>query len=296
MDQQARDLEDPARAAASPAPEEVDPTPEATPRGPHPARRAAEATGHALLMAGAWVGRTARSAYRTVDPDLRMHLAQIPLVGLTLLGPGDDHARNLPDDGHRPLVFVHGLGGAAGNFVAMRAFFDLAGRTRSYAPRLPGHRTMQELGTFLADFLEEVVQVNGLQAHEQIDLVAHSMGGLVARGALQDPRLRSRVATLLTLGTPHSGSHLARYGGQQYSRDLRPDSALLQGLASQIPWRGPPDQPRLICFWSPADVALLPATSACVVGAENVELPGFTHYAYLIHPRAWARAIEVLGR
>jgi hypothetical protein len=79
------------------------------------------------------------------------------------------------------------------------------------------------------------------------------------------------------------------------SRALRPGSDVMERLAPQVPWAGPPAWPRMVCLWSPADVILLPATSACVEGAENIEAPGFTHYSYLIHPRSWSLVLEALG-
>ena len=50
-----------------------------------------------------------------------------------------------------------------------------------------------------------------------IHLVAHSMGGLIARRALQSPHL-ARVRRLVTLGTPHGGS----YGAVQAIRGTYP--------------------------------------------------------------------------
>jgi len=44
--------------------------------------------------------------------------------------------------------------------------------------------------------------------HDQVAIVGHSMGGLVARAALTHD-VGSRVAQLITLGTPHSGSAAA---------------------------------------------------------------------------------------
>ena len=45
----------------------------------------------------------------------------------------------------------------------------------------------------------------------------------------------------------------------------------------------------------PVDTRLvLPPDSARVPGAENIEMQGFTHLSYLIHPRAWQRAWSAL--
>jgi pimeloyl-ACP methyl ester carboxylesterase len=262
----------------------------------NPMAVAAAATGRATVVAGKWLGRQAVAAYQAVDPDLRLHLAQLPLVGLTLLARPKPEPEPLPDDGCRPVVFVHGLGGAAGNFTPMRLYFRLRGRSRSYAAVFGAAGSMHELAVRLSAFLEAVAAANGLGPDAQLDLVAHSMGGLIARLALEDERTRARVATLVTMATPHGGSHLARYGNTTSSLDLRPGSEILERLARQLPWRGPPQQPRLVALWSPADVILLPANSAAVDGAENIELAGFTHYGYLLHPSGWRCVLEALAR
>ena len=254
----------------------------------------AVATGRGLGVAAVWVGENTAAAYRAVDPDLRRHLAQLPLVGLTMLAP-TPRVAPLPDDGHRPVLFVPGLGGGPGNFLPMRLYFRLMGRSRTYVLACDNAQSLESTAARLGELIEAVAAANGLPDDATFDVVTHSMGGLVARVALDDERLRRRMATVVTMAAPHSGSHLARYGATARSLDLRPDSELLERLARQVPWRGPPEQPRLVCLWSDGDVLLLPATSACVAGADNREIVGFTHYEYLVHPTAWRVALEALS-
>jgi hypothetical protein len=120
------------------------------------------------------------------------------------------------------------------------------------------------------------------------------MGGLVTRLALQDPSVSGRLANLVTMGTPHLGTYAARFGATANVRDLRPGSAVMETLRSQLPWRGPPDLPRLVTLWSSADVLLLPAEAARAPGADAIEMAGFTHYSYLLSPTAWLRILSIL--
>ncbi|MBX3363500.1 MAG: hypothetical protein KF866_01935 [Phycisphaeraceae bacterium] len=68
----------------------------------------------------------------------------------------------------------------------------------------------------------------------EIDIVAHSMGGLVARAAsagMVAPAPRVRIARLFTLGTPHRGAKLARaIAPDAASRAMKPGSAWLASL------------------------------------------------------------------
>src|SRR5262249_30480830 len=64
----------------------------------------------------------------------------------------------------------------------------------------------------LADKLDEIVTIHG--NNSEISLVAHSMGGLVARAYLESGSFDNRpghpaVKLLLTLGTPHRGAPMA---------------------------------------------------------------------------------------
>jgi triacylglycerol esterase/lipase EstA (alpha/beta hydrolase family) len=256
---------------------------------------AGRAAAKALFEAGAWVGRAAKAGVDSVDPDVWKHAADLPLVALTMLSPRARGLNELPDDGHPPVLFVHGLGGHPGNFLPMRLFFRAQGRTSTHAVTLPSDCSVQVLGEVLADTLTEAAHRT---PRREVDVVAHSLGGLVARAALLElarrPNADCRVRTLVTLGTPHTGSHLARYANTVTTRDLRPDSALLRRLDEQLPWKGPPAQPRLVALWSRADVIILPAENATAAGATNVELAGLSHNGLLLSPRAWEAVFDAV--
>jgi pimeloyl-ACP methyl ester carboxylesterase len=243
------------------------------------------AIGRAIGSAGAWCGGVASSAYLAIDPDLRRHLAQLPLMGLTLLSSRHALIEAQPDDGQRPIVFVHGLMGHPGNFLGMRKYLGLHGRRRSYALALDPAATIEANAESFRHAVHEIARVNELPADARVDCVAHSLGGLVVRLALEDATLAARVANVVTLGTPHLGTHAARFGATPNVLALRPGSPVMLRLATQLPWR--PPLPRLVALWSAADVLLLPADSARAEGAEAIEMHGFTHYSYLLHPRSW---------
>lgn len=252
--------------------------------------------GGAFTRGARAVGGAVAAGYRAVDPDVRRHVAQLPLVGLSAVVPRDEVIEPLANDGHRPLLFVHGLGGHRGNFTPMRTAFELMGRSRSYGLSLSDGLDLDALGERLRADIRRVIAVNELPDDAKVDVVAHSMGGVVTRIALEDPETAARVRTVVTLGTPHRGTYAARYADTIRARALRPKSELMTRLAAQEPWAGPPTMPRLVCFWSEADMMILPAEGATVEGAESVEMEGFTHAGYLLHPRCFGRVFEVLGR
>ena len=74
-------------------------------------------------------------------------------------------------------------------------------------------RPIPESGRALAAALDALVAAN--PGIDELVLVGHSMGGLVARGALaaaDGAPWRARVSALVTIGSPHRGAPLERFG------------------------------------------------------------------------------------
>ena len=83
----------------------------------------------------------------------------------------------------------------------------------------------------------------------------------------------ARVHTLVTLGTPHSGSYAAYIAPTRLMRQMRPGSGLMHELAQRVHGC----RTRFITYWSDNDMAILPHESAALrhpdLGARNVRLP-----------------------
>jgi triacylglycerol esterase/lipase EstA (alpha/beta hydrolase family) len=205
----------------------------------------------------------------------------MPLLSYSLFFSGHEPVDSKVSDGHPPLIFVHGLGGSRGDFLPMSLFLWTKGRKRSYRIKFERGQSIEKRAEVLAKFIRQVKKVT---REKQVDIVAHSMGGLVARWAVFKHGLEKTVKTLITLGTPHHGTHPARYLHTQITRHLRPESDLLREL-NRKRW---PKSIRGITFWSQNDLFILPAHSAILEGTEVVDMTPFTHYSYLIDPKAWA--------
>lgn len=92
---------------------------------------------------------------------------------------------------------------------------------------------------------------NTLSSYSKINIVAHSMGGLVAMAALNDPAFLQKVNKLITLGTPYQGAPKAYkilqygdslfFGGTQYpigllsSEKVREISQNMPGIYQLLP-------------------------------------------------------------
>jgi triacylglycerol esterase/lipase EstA (alpha/beta hydrolase family) len=249
---------------------------------------AGRAAGRAVVRGGVFVARKAAEGWKAIDPDVKRHIAQIPLLSYSLFVSRTEIIETGEPDGHPPLIFVHGLGGGRGDFLPMAIYMRHRGRRRSYRIHFDGGQTTEDMARALARFIRRVKKVTG---EKQVEIVAHSLGGLIARMTVVEHRLSRSVKTLVTMGTPHKGTHSARFASTAKTLDLRIGSALIKRLNSK-PW---PRHIRAVSFWSKNDLFVLPPESAVLEGAEAVEMTPFTHYSYLIDPRAWAEVARTLG-
>jgi pimeloyl-ACP methyl ester carboxylesterase len=234
------------------------------------------------------VGGKVAEAAMSVDPDVYRHAAQMPLLAYTLLSPTQAPVEAGEDDGHPPLVLVHGLGGRRGDFLPMALYLRLGGRKRSYRIHFAPGTPVRERAEALRGFISEVCAVTGAPT---VDVVAHSLGGIISRLALMDPPTAARVRSLTTLGTPHGGTFAARLLRTDAVLALRAGSEIAEELAA-APW---PAGVEGTSLWSQSDLLVLPPESAAAPGTLAIEVSPFTHYSYLIDPRGWEVVRRVLS-
>ena len=115
-------------------------------------------------------------------------------------------------------------------------------------------------------------------------IVAHSMGGLAVRRWWAERADADRVHRLITLGTPHQGTWLARFALAGNARQLRPGSAWLRTLSAREP---PGRSGGVTCFFSHCDNIIFPPRHAVMPGADEQHLPGVAHVHMIDHAAPW---------
>jgi pimeloyl-ACP methyl ester carboxylesterase len=194
---------------------------------------------------------------------------------------------DVPDATPRVVVFLHGLFETehawGRDSYGARLQRDL-GATAVFV-RFNSGRHISENGRSLAELLDELV-AEWQVAVEQIALVGHSMGGLVARSACHHGgEWTSRVRHTVTLGTPHTGAPLesaVHYAAaalgvvgetRPFSGFLRRRSAGIRDLRSgslvDEDWHG--RDPEALRAAACAEVPLLPGATHHFVAATITE-------------------------
>ncbi|MFF0220699.1 esterase/lipase family protein [Streptomyces sp. NPDC004629] len=202
-------------------------------------------------------------------------------------------AAQLPARPELPVVLLHGFIDNRSVFVLLRRNLAQQGRNHvqslNYSPLTCDIRTAAEL---LGRHIEEICARTG---SPQVDIVGHSLGGLIARYYVQRLGGHSRIRTLVTLGTPHSGTRAVPLANAHpIVRQMRPGSDVIEELALPAPDCGT----RFVSFWSDLDSVMDPLESACLdhpdLLAENVPVTGIGHLALPVHPAVAARIRQVL--
>uniref|UniRef100_UPI000CD50DF8 alpha/beta fold hydrolase n=1 Tax=Streptomyces sp. SM11 TaxID=565557 RepID=UPI000CD50DF8 len=192
-----------------------------------------------------------------------------------------------------PVVLLHGFIDNRSVFVVLRRALTRHGHRHleslNYSPLTLDIRTAAEL---LGRHVEEICARTG---HGRVDIVGHSLGGLIARYYVQRLGGDRRVRTLVTLGTPHGGTAVAPGAGvHPIVRQMRGGSSVIDELRTPAPGC----RTRFVSFWSELDQVMVPIETACVdhpdLDAVNVRVTGIGHLALPMHPMVAAAIREAL--
>ncbi|MFF2777738.1 esterase/lipase family protein [Streptomyces sp. NPDC058052] len=211
-------------------------------------------------------------------------------------GRPDDSASppvTVGDGGGRPVVLLHGFVDNRSVFLLLRRTLARHGRTRvesfDYSPLTCDLRSAAEA---LGRRIDAIRERTG---RAEVDLVGHSLGGLIARYYVQRLGGDARVRTLVTLGTPHAGTTVAPLASAHpLVRQMRPGSEVLRALAAPAPGC----RTRFVSFWSDLDQIMVPVETARLdhpdLLVHNVRVSGIGHLALPVHPTVAAGILEAL--
>ena len=194
-----------------------------------------------------------------------------------------------------PVLFVHGY---LCNRAVWLSFMRDAAR-RGYlceAVTLPNPLASIDAQLPIVDRAIDALLADAREAGipaTRVALVGHSMGGLVARAALV--RLDGeRIGPVITLGTPHHGTHTARFGGSPSVVQMQRDSPWLAALAQQESSHGHASS--VTTLFSYHDNIVYPQTTGALAWATQRAIGGVGHVALLYDRQVRSLVFEALEK
>jgi pimeloyl-ACP methyl ester carboxylesterase len=182
----------------------------------------------------------------------------------------DDAALRSAVPGRRGVVFIHG-------FFCNRGFWapwleKLQGSGHPYvAVNLePVFSSIDDYVPLIDAAVSRVTQATGRPPL----LVCHSMGGLAARAWLKATKSESRVHHVVTLGTPHRGTWLARFSRGANGRQMQLTGGWHQALDQDMPAHR---HSLFTCWYSNCDNIVFPTSTATLPAADNRLVQGVAH-------------------
>jgi pimeloyl-ACP methyl ester carboxylesterase len=223
----------------------------------------------------------ARARRRPIGPELvRLRVGREWLRGVAMSAARPLSPWALPgyQRGPRPVLLVHGyaMGRSSFRWLARRLARAGLGPVIGYEYWSLGSIATAAAG--LARVAELATEATGA---ERVDIVGHSLGGVIARYWVALAGGGEHVRRLITLGSPHAGVRISGLGLGRARRELRVGSPTLLRLA-----RAPiPEPVAMTAIWSPDDILCGSRRHVEIPDAEIVDLSGVNHLEMLTSRR-----------
>jgi triacylglycerol esterase/lipase EstA (alpha/beta hydrolase family) len=193
-----------------------------------------------------------------------------------------------PDSRHPPVLLLHGYGCNSGYWTHLAPLLDAAGISHASVDLEP---VAGDIDGYVAAVERAVGALCAASGRRQVAIVAHSMGGLVARAWMREHGA-ARAARVITLGTPHHGTALARFGLGRNAFQMRPGSAWLRALDAS---EDAATRARITSIYTHHDNIVSPRESSRLPGARNLEFGGVGHVALGSDARVLAAVMDELA-
>ncbi len=191
-------------------------------------------------------------------------------------------------EGRHPVLMLHGIWKSGAAFATMEKYLRARGASTCAMDLVPndGSAPLERLGESVAN---EVARA--WPDGQPIDLVAFSMGGLVARHYLQRQGGLERVRRFVSSGAPHHGTWTAHASRLTGAAEMRPKSAFLADLARDVDRLAAID---VTSIWTPLDLMIVPARSSRLPFGREVLVASPYHAMLLWDPRSLRAVDEAL--
>jgi triacylglycerol lipase len=193
--------------------------------------------------------------------------------------------------GRKPILLIPGYFEPGSMWASFSGELRRRGWTQIYVmEHWPGFSDIREMATKAGALVDKIQAETGAT---QIDIVGHSMGGLVARHWLQRQGGEGRIAHYVSFATPHQGTIAGYFGPGESARQMRPGSAFLNDINSGDTQ---PGDAHFASLWSRTDEIVVPQPHGEYKGGSDSQFPMAEHLQLAWLPAAQDKAIEELSK
>ncbi|HSV45027.1 MAG TPA: permease, partial [Ramlibacter sp.] len=190
--------------------------------------------------------------------------------------------------GRRGVVFIHGFVCNRGFWTPWLRRMQADGRAFAAVNLEPVFGSIDDYVPIIDRAVAQVSQATGLAPV----LVCHSMGGVAARAWLRGRSPGLRAAHIITIGTPHHGTWLARFSHLANGRQMRMGGDWLARLPAG---NEGPDGPGFTCWVASCDNIVFPVATATLPGADNRWVRGAAHVDLAFEPEVMKASLALVA-
>lgn len=184
------------------------------------------------------------------------------------------------DKGKGAVILIPGYGGTFSFFTNIGNYLnDLGWKVKLFA----GFKSLEKIDVLAKKLAQEIIN----SEENQLVLLAHSKGGLVAKKMMDDyEEANKKVKMAICFSTPWKGSIIGQLRVMNLE-EMRPNDSLIKEIAKKNK-----NNKKIISFYSKVDDRVLPNKNLLLEGARNIRIEIVGHSRILESKQAW----EELGR
>ncbi len=129
-----------------------------------------------------------------------------------------------------PILFVHGMTGTPRDFTHIIKSID----KNKYQPMVYFYASGTNLNIVVDGLKRSMREIKEKYKINDLVIIAHSMGGLVSRGFINEHNININIDKFITLSTPWNGNKFAGLGGDIATRMVPSFGNMIPGSAYQI--------------------------------------------------------------
>lgn len=247
-------------------------------------------TANNFRLSGFWLRRHSVSLRASCDLFFEEYLATLLASCWTMAWPKAEKYI-APDSARLPVLLVHGYICNRGYWRQLSELLVRARISHLAVDLEPVGAAIDDNVPSLLGAIEALCVDTG---SDRVIIVAHSMGGLVARAYLR-AHGSARIARVITLGTPHYGTRSARFGFGRNALQMRHNGSASAWLNLLDNEESASQRHIFTSIFSVDDNIVVPQISGSLPGAKNIEFCGIGHVALGINRHVLDCVLNEIG-